>query len=82
MSPSLPHSGGKRSPDDVGSEVSMHQVVWKGFINMSGLTKFSTTAYPVAGPVDELDLVMLDTKLLVLFKNKNKINSTFFFQLA
>ena len=30
------------------------QVVWKGFVNMSGLSKFATTAYPVSGPVDNI----------------------------
>ncbi len=31
-----------------------NQVVWKGFVNMSGLAKFSTTAYAVSGPADNL----------------------------
>ena len=31
-----------------------NQVVWKGFVNMSGLAKFATTAYPVSGPADNL----------------------------
>ena len=29
--------------------VSANHVVWKGFVNMSGLAKFATTAYPVSG---------------------------------
>ena len=38
-------------------QVRADQVIWKGFVNMNALAKFATTAYPVSGPVENLDEV-------------------------
>lgn len=40
-----------------GLKLHADQVIWKGFVNMSGLAKFSTCACPVSGPMDNLDEV-------------------------
>lgn len=34
-----------------------NEVVWKGFVNMSGLAKFATTAYPISGPARDVNEV-------------------------
>ena len=45
----------RRSPErEVSPEIKANQVVWKGFVNMSGLAKFATTAYAVSGPAESL----------------------------
>ena len=41
-------------------QMSANQVIWKGFVNMSGLAKFVTTAYPVSGPAQNIDEVKGD----------------------
>ena len=69
LSLSLSHSlslslySSTKSSSEEPAQVGMDHVVWKGFVNMSGLSKFATTAYPVAGPVQELDTVKGDHKL-------------------
>ena len=43
-----------RSPDSVGHA----QEVWKGFVNMTGLANFATTAYHVSGQMEYISEVV------------------------
>ena len=44
-------------PELESPQLTCDQVIWKGFVNMSGLAKFATTAYPVSGPAQNVNMV-------------------------
>lgn len=61
-SPGVSVSGSRSPPEgDTSLFLSRLSAIWKGFINMQGVAKFVTKAYPVSGSLDYLSEDLPDT---------------------